>query len=662
VRLFTCLVLIIVMVSAASAQKMPRQHKRLPYFLTLNSERLAGRLTRGLDSDSAKAVAIHSWITYNIKYDVKKWQRFDYERIPVKGILRRRKAICVGYSDLFTELCGYAGLKSVQVPGYTKNINVDISDNFYLDDHMWNAVLIDGRWKLVDATWDAGYIKYYKRTLIGYVTAFFTLGKVSFIKYKPHFKTYPIDAYCMRPGSFFKTDHLPLNPLWQITDPPLSIEDFRNDSSFYFKKYDFKAEDTGNRYGPGTDRSDYISSSFDDRDKADGISGNAFNRRNHYCIGNTWFIRVQEAIKEIDPASEDTVGQLKACDTVIMHIDSALAHYELNAALLLTQKEELTASNVNKKRKFVENNNLLISSTKNTIRKLSKGQALSFNAKSFCRSLSRDQAKIFRELGKDKSFSKTKPQKIETRYTDSLAIIKGINAIGDSIAVHRSKIDGHFRELDSLYAALQARHINYSSGVQVSRSFLATIYFIRLSYYDDNDYEVRRFEDTLIRRKIMNDSSLYVGNELMLDYTIGKLKASKAELAVQWRFYKTKLQLLKKLKASCAENKEIQKAYKATLDTMGVEIDRWNEVLSDWMGRCDVQKMYCRAQKKRTRKELKALLKERRLEYQLYHVRGSYIRKRSASLINLNQNKKRKLLLQKRETERQKQKRLQKKK
>src|SRR4051812_13051137 len=95
--------------------------------------KLAVRLTSKLSNDEEKVHAIHSWITNHIKYDVNKYLRNDYSRVSTQTILRSKKATCVGYSDLFTELCNHSNITSVNVSGYIKDRFTDLGDKIYLD-------------------------------------------------------------------------------------------------------------------------------------------------------------------------------------------------------------------------------------------------------------------------------------------------------------------------------------------------------------------------------------------------------------------------------------------------------------------------------------------------------------------------------------------------
>lgn len=201
-----------------------RVHKHVPFFNTFNTAKLAVALSNGLESDSIKVRAIHSWIVRNIRYDVRKYLNFDYNHIPVKKILTKRKAICTGYADLFNELCSKAGITATYISGYTRNENTDLFDPFYVEDHIWNAVYINDQWKLVDPTWDAGYIDYYRKTFAGWIVWGATLGRNTILRYKPHFVRMPHNGFLMRSGTFFISDHVPMDPFWQKLNPPRTIE------------------------------------------------------------------------------------------------------------------------------------------------------------------------------------------------------------------------------------------------------------------------------------------------------------------------------------------------------------------------------------------------------------------------------------------------------
>ncbi|HYD22431.1 MAG TPA: transglutaminase domain-containing protein [Flavipsychrobacter sp.] len=189
---------------------------------TNNYKTLAHALCDGLPSDRQKANAIYNWITHNIKYDVKALKKTSLEPDKVEKVLKRRKAVCDGYSKLFTALCDEAGLKAVTIDGYAKDWMFDNGDQMYIPRHAWNAVYVEGKWHLVEATWGAGHLTqepgWFKKLFGGKKNPFAT-GKLKFkFDYDP-------THFLMDPLTFRKT-HLPTDPLWQLTDSMMPITVF----------------------------------------------------------------------------------------------------------------------------------------------------------------------------------------------------------------------------------------------------------------------------------------------------------------------------------------------------------------------------------------------------------------------------------------------------
>ena len=138
-------------------------------------------------------------------------------------ILLKRKAICVGYCQLFFKLCDAANVRSVIVDGYTKGKLFDLGNHFYLPDHCWNAAYINNEWKLFDACWDAGYVYPLKRRFLNKIYTWVIPHYPKLYKVKPHFVFNPVHTYFNRSGDYFKYDHLSANPIWQLRDP-ITIE------------------------------------------------------------------------------------------------------------------------------------------------------------------------------------------------------------------------------------------------------------------------------------------------------------------------------------------------------------------------------------------------------------------------------------------------------
>lgn len=121
-------------------------------------EALAAYLTSGLSSDRQKARAIFRWITDRIEYDVASYFSGELKPMDAAEILAKRKAVCDGYSMLFSQLARLANLQVKNITGYAKGAPSGRVENAQIPNHVWNAVLVDGRWYALDATWGAGYV------------------------------------------------------------------------------------------------------------------------------------------------------------------------------------------------------------------------------------------------------------------------------------------------------------------------------------------------------------------------------------------------------------------------------------------------------------------------------------------------------------------------
>jgi hypothetical protein len=183
---------------------------------------LAHQLCDGLPSQKDKANAIYNWITHNIKYDVKavKKHKLVTEHKAEKA-LKNRRAVCEGYAMLFTEMCREAGLKAVTVEGYAKDWIFDNGDKLYIPRHMWSAVMIDGLWWQADPTWGAGGLVQapglWRRMLNKILRQ--NVGYAKKIRFRFKYDT----TFFMQDPEAYRLRHLPIDPLWQLTDTAMPI-------------------------------------------------------------------------------------------------------------------------------------------------------------------------------------------------------------------------------------------------------------------------------------------------------------------------------------------------------------------------------------------------------------------------------------------------------
>lgn len=181
---------------------------------------LTSDLTKPYTEDLYKARAIFIWITENIKYDYKYYNKYYYqgkepksykckdekdcaakrvewETSYINNILDKGKAVCQGYSMLFNKMCTLAGLKSEIVPGYVRTEYYQVGTAGTLD-HAWNAVWLDSVYYLLDATWAAGgCLKNDDGKLLAFCKGY-------------------NDYYWLTPPSDFARNHFPQDNKWTL--------------------------------------------------------------------------------------------------------------------------------------------------------------------------------------------------------------------------------------------------------------------------------------------------------------------------------------------------------------------------------------------------------------------------------------------------------------
>ena len=160
----------------------------------------ASYLEKRFDNDENILRGIFVWIAKSISYDVENMYRIQYSDQPgdlIEETFLTRKAICQGYAELFNDLCHQTGIQSYVVHGYTKQ-NGSISNA----GHAWVVAKSNDAWYCFDPTWGAGYIRE---------------GK--FVR------SFSSEYFMVNPEDFIAS-HMPLDPMWQCLDKPVSIQAF----------------------------------------------------------------------------------------------------------------------------------------------------------------------------------------------------------------------------------------------------------------------------------------------------------------------------------------------------------------------------------------------------------------------------------------------------
>ena len=126
---------------------------------TQNIYTLSRALTHGLTTDLEKIYVIYKWVTNNIEYDAGSFFANNLRGIGnANTVIQRRKAVCDGYAELIMRLGLQSGLLVEKVEGYAKGYGYKVGEQLAAPNHAWNSVRVDGKWYLLDSTWDAGSI------------------------------------------------------------------------------------------------------------------------------------------------------------------------------------------------------------------------------------------------------------------------------------------------------------------------------------------------------------------------------------------------------------------------------------------------------------------------------------------------------------------------
>ena len=167
-------------------------------------EPLVHALVDGVTDDFQKVKTLHDWIAENIAYDVESFLSGARVDAAWEDTLLRRKSVCQGYAALLEKMCQVANIPCKVISGYGRGygFNMIRIEKLGQTNHAWNVVQIQGRWYLVDVTWDAGHVQ-----------------QGSFQK------KYSTACLFPEPRQFLHT-HFPSDPRWQLLDPPFTAEQF----------------------------------------------------------------------------------------------------------------------------------------------------------------------------------------------------------------------------------------------------------------------------------------------------------------------------------------------------------------------------------------------------------------------------------------------------
>jgi len=162
------------------------------------------------DTETEKAEIIYYWIAQNISYNVDGYLDGSYQT-DTQNILRTKVGVCEDYADLYRDMAQLAGLEAYAVQGYAKGLGTDTKKGFEAMNHAWNIVKVGGNYRFLDNCWGSGIVM-----LEGGIVAY--LPKMQL-------------QYVLREPSEMLDSHLPGDPLWQISEVPITMEAFLGEGS-----------------------------------------------------------------------------------------------------------------------------------------------------------------------------------------------------------------------------------------------------------------------------------------------------------------------------------------------------------------------------------------------------------------------------------------------
>lgn len=256
------------------------QEEKIPGKIRKDPSSLAHYLTADKKSEREKVTAIYTYVTSNIAYDYESiMDAKPYTIGGTKDVLTSGKAISLTYCYLLQVMLHAVDIESSVISGYLTSEYEDSLVTPYKNSYYWLSVKIDDKWYLTDPTMDAGYIglektnrdekfaekfdkldeKYKKKSgnLQQKREGTMKAGKARKLDKKIHdldedyatnqekleddfneadefddkigFIQEPTQTWFLVSPDSFLTQHLPINPMWQLREDTISILEFMGD-------------------------------------------------------------------------------------------------------------------------------------------------------------------------------------------------------------------------------------------------------------------------------------------------------------------------------------------------------------------------------------------------------------------------------------------------
>jgi transglutaminase/protease-like cytokinesis protein 3 len=140
------------------------------------AEDLAARISNDFTSDNDKARAVFYWLAKNIRYNLKEYYsptqrsynfRYSSENEKqlklqaikdkiVTDVFNTKTGVCEDYAQSFKKICDLLQIEAAVIKGNVRNSTDEIGKPLKSSNHAWNAVKLNNKWLILDATWAAG--------------------------------------------------------------------------------------------------------------------------------------------------------------------------------------------------------------------------------------------------------------------------------------------------------------------------------------------------------------------------------------------------------------------------------------------------------------------------------------------------------------------------
>ena len=181
-------------------------------------------LTSHFSTDVEKFRAIYTWVSTNIENDYRGYQKTRNKRIQLANdqeaflawnsgyapkmfqkMLKDKQTACSGYAYLIREMAELADIECKIVNGFGRTPNVILTAESP-PNHAWNAVKLNDKWYLCDATWSA--------------------GRIILEDSGPRFEQRYHDGYFLADPELFIKNHYPLEIDLALLPEPPTFEEF----------------------------------------------------------------------------------------------------------------------------------------------------------------------------------------------------------------------------------------------------------------------------------------------------------------------------------------------------------------------------------------------------------------------------------------------------